>query len=53
MIDPIVTVTLVVAFVLTVAAVLLTRRATERPRDDAAEHSGEKTEQRYLNGGWH
>lgn len=53
MIDPIVAITLVVAFGLTVTAILLSRRAADRPRDDGSEYAGEKQEHRYLNGGWH
>ncbi len=50
--DPIVALSLAVAFALTVTAILLTRRASERPREDDVE-GAEQTERRYVNGGWH
>ena len=52
MIDPIVAVTVVVAFAVAVAAILLTRRASERPSDEDVDRS-ERPERRYVNGGWH
>lgn len=52
MIDPIVALSLAVAFAITVAAILLTRRASEQARDDEVERA-EQTERRYVNGGWH
>jgi len=48
MIDPIVAVSLVVAFAIVVAALLLTRRAPERTLEDRTE----ECDQRYINGGW-
>jgi hypothetical protein len=48
MIDPIVAISLVVAFAIALVAILLTRRAPERTLE---EHT-EETEQRYVNGGW-
>jgi len=52
MINPIAAISLVVAFAIVGAAVLLTRRALERPSDDGLEQANE-AEQRYVNGGWH
>jgi hypothetical protein len=48
MIDPIIAISLAVAFAITVAAILVTRRAAERADDESGE-----AEQRYINGGWH
>lgn len=48
MIDPIVGISLAVAFAITVATLVLTRRASERADDERRE-----AEQRYVNGGWH
>lgn len=48
MIDPIVAISLVVAFAIALVAILLTRRAPERTLEDCTE----ETEQRYVNGGW-
>ena len=52
MIDQILVWSVVVAFAVTVAAILRSRRASERPRDDDVER-GEPSERRYVNGGWH
>jgi hypothetical protein len=52
MIDPIVAVGLVVAFLLTLAALLLSRRDSERSRASKVERT-EEPRQRYVNGGWH
>ena len=52
MIDPIVAVSLLVAFILTGTALYLARRASERSHDDRGKPAEEKRE-RYVNGGWH
>ena len=52
MIDPIVAVSLAVAFVLTTTAILLTRRSSEQLREESSERA-EQPRERYVNGGWH
>lgn len=53
MIDPIIAVAALLAFVLTAAAVLLARRAGAPPRQRPKTQRAAEAKPRYLNGGWH
>ena len=48
MIDPIVEISLVVAFAIALVAIQFTRRSPER----TLEERNQEAEQRYVNGGW-
>lgn len=53
MIDPIVAVTVTVAFALAIVTILVARRISERPQDRQPGDSQREPERRYVNGGWH
>ncbi|MDQ1746035.1 MAG: hypothetical protein QOD07_298 [Frankiaceae bacterium] len=52
MIDPFVATTALLAFALTVAAVMLARSSAE-PQQRATQQPAETTKRRHVNGGWH
>ena len=54
MIDPFAVTALLVACALTIAALVLAKRASDRTRQQqAVEPTTEKMEGRHVNGGWH